>query len=149
MPREDSALHILHHDSMKKFAQCSWEFFFSCTTTANVLRIIEPKHLRLQTSPASQTRTYRVHGLECLVFHSHTDFHLPTLHLLFRPQSPKLSNHERLSPAPASDSHCSKVSPLGLELECCYFSFLPLPLLPLFLLLFCGEKENDGVAPHF
>lgn len=33
---------------------------FSSITTANVLRIIEPKHLGLQTYPASRMRTYRV-----------------------------------------------------------------------------------------
>lgn len=38
---------------------------------------------------------------------------MPTLHLLFHPQSPVLTHHERLSPTLLSGSHSSKVTPIN------------------------------------
>ncbi|KAF0037474.1 hypothetical protein F2P81_010348 [Scophthalmus maximus] len=40
---------------------------------------------------------------------SHIDINLLTLHFTFRPQSPVLANHERLTPTPQRNSHTSKV----------------------------------------
>lgn len=45
------------------------------------------------------------------------DIHVPTLHLLFHPQLPVLTHHERLSPTLPSSSHSSKVTPINFILQ--------------------------------
>ncbi len=69
---------------------------------------IEQKYLSLSTYLLSSNITYWMHHFKHLCF-SHIDIHLPTLHLVFRPQSPMLTNHERRTPTPQSNSRSGKV----------------------------------------
>lgn len=41
------------------------------------------------------------------------DIHVPTPHLLFHPQSPVLTDRERLSPTLPPSTHSSKVTPIN------------------------------------
>lgn len=51
--------------------------------------------------------------LICLSQSLIVDIHVPTLHLLFHPQSPVLTDQERLSPALPLSSHSSKVTSIN------------------------------------
>lgn len=69
------------------------------------------------------------------------NIYLPTLHFVFCPQSPMLSNHERLTPTPQSNSHSSKVTLLDWRLSpaliCWYFLTISLVQINIHLKVKC------------
>lgn len=69
------------------------------------------------TENISSVYTYHIGRIiwsSCIMFQRRIEIHLP----IFRPQSPMLTNHERLTPTPQSNSHSSKVT---LVYYCRYF----------------------------
>lgn len=115
----------------------------SSITTANVLCIIEPKHLGLQTYPASRMRTYRVQRFLSVLCFTVTRIFICLLCIFCFAHSPRSSAttrgflQRRRPTRTAARYPCSALSSSAAIFPFFFFFFF-----------FVVKKENDGVAPH-
>lgn len=107
--QREVAVYSLLDNFIRTFSNVVFGSFYHCN-------LISSGHKAYWTKVSWAENLFKSHCdisealFEASVFHSHMDIYLPTLFLVFHPQSPMLTNHERLTPTPQSNSHSSKVT---------------------------------------